>query len=111
MSDYNEKIKKIENFSSNIYGHIESFVKEEQNSTKLWKEDAILDQVKKKLRKQLETIQQNQLDSSHKVQVDFLKLRKIQRKIVYWNIDKIYWYRYMEYYFSGHLTKSKRIIF
>lgn len=81
LSDYNEKIKKIENFSSNIYGHIESFVKEEQNSTKLWKEDAILDQVKKKLRKQLETIQQNQLDSSHKVQVDFLKLRKIQRKI------------------------------
>ena len=33
------------------------------------------------MRTQLETIQQNQLDSSHQVQVDFLKLRKIQRKM------------------------------
>ena len=81
LRDYKEKIKKTENFASNIYKYLESFVKEEQNSTKLWKGDAIFDGVKKKLRKQLETIQQNQLDSSHQVQVDFLKLRKIQRKM------------------------------
>ena len=81
LRDYNEKIQNTENFSSNIYRYLESFVKEEQNNTKLWKEDAIFDQVKKKLRKQLETIQQNQKDSSHQVQVDFLKLRKIQRKM------------------------------
>ncbi len=81
LRNYNEKINKIENFSSNIYKYLESFVKEGQNSTRLWKGDAIFDQVKMKLRKQLETIQQNQLDLSHQVQVDFLKLRKIQKKI------------------------------
>jgi len=81
IKEYQEKMSNLHNYQQQIIEHLQEIEYLIVNENSFWKNDKEFNNAKKELRKQLIEFEEKQKKLSRESQVEFVKLKRIQKKL------------------------------